>query len=510
MNDICRICLEQKQNYFLIPISVKIEEGTIIELISYCSSITINADDHEYPKNICHECLQQLKVGCNIKRKCLESNEKLSSLHTKIKIENKVEFVEIEEIHDEVSLDIWKNELSDGSNRDFDSAIDDTVLNQPEPKKVLRKGGRQAQPRPINLPLVYSNAYDKPSFICDFCGIVIKNKSKLILHFRKEHKTKKRIYCKLCNLDFRFTFALRVHNRYHSGERQFKCDLCPKQFILNCELTRHKKNHDVINMDLCNFCGKIFSYHYLKKHKIKCAKNAMKHPEQLEIAKLALLDLQIEYTCDLCSLKVKGKSFLKTHMRRTHLKKQGTSSQKVFYCNFDNCNKKFQQRYNLVIHKRLHINKTNFPCDKCPRTFMREFMLNKHQNSPACPGNAVNCLTCHKTFRSKKLLENHQSRVHDVKEKKDPKPKTSTEFFCEFCGKRVCSRYALHNHLLVNHKDESFKEFRVSKCSFCIKEFVYRHDLRIHELYHTKTKPFKCDFPGCTKAFVQNSKVNVN
>ena len=528
MNTICRICLEEKKKYFLIPISVEVEEGSIIELINYCSSIIINIDEKKYPLNVCHQCLQKLKVGYEIKRKCLESNDKLKSLLINIKNETAVEFVEMEPIEENDSVtEIWKEEFSDNDDKSLDLAEDiweeelkdnennvlDSAVNNDIHKKILKKGGRETLPKQINLPFMISmNSYEKPSFICDFCGLVLKNKSNLKIHFRKEHKTKKEIVCNLCKLEFRYASSLRVHKKYHRGERHFKCDQCPKQFILNCELIRHKKNHTVQNMEVCKFCGKVFSNHYLKKHRVFCEKKAMENPEQLENARIAMLDLQSEYTCDLCSLKVKGKSFLNTHIRRTHLKKkQENTSQKVFHCNFINCNKKFQQRYNLVIHKRLHNNRTLFPCDKCSRTFIKESMFIKHQKSLACQGNLVNCLICQKSFSSITLMEKHYTLKHTEKEKKDPKPKENLEFFCEFCGKRITSRSNLQKHLLVHHKDESkYKEFPVFKCRFCVKEFVYRHDLMIHECIHTNFRPFKCDINGCTKAFIQSSKVKIN
>ena len=78
-----------------------VEEGSIIDMIKYCSSIIINTDEMKFATNVCHQCLQQLKVGCEIKRKCLESNEKLNSFLNNIKNEPIVEFVEINEILDD-------------------------------------------------------------------------------------------------------------------------------------------------------------------------------------------------------------------------------------------------------------------------------------------------------------------------------------------------------------------------------------------------------------------------
>lgn len=514
-NTICRICLEKKQSYFLIPITVKVEEGSIMELINYCSSIIINADETQFPKNVCHQCLQQLKVGYEIKRKCLESNEKLNSFLVDIKTEPKVEFVEISQILEyDDSHDVWGgDDYSDNEDSNSTPAIDNEIFQQSQqPVKYIQSGGRKKQGKEFISPVYFPRTYEKHSFICDFCGLVISNKSSLMVHFRKEHKAKRQVICNLCNIEFRYSSHLNSHKKYHVGERKFKCDLCPKQFILNCELLRHKRNHTLQNLKMCNFCGKVFSNNYLKTHAVICEKMAMENPEQLEDVKIAVLDLINEYTCDLCDLKAKGKAFLRTHMKLTHVTKgKGSSSDKVdkvFPCTVPNCDKKFKQRYNLLMHKRTHNKRARFPCDKCSRTFLKETLLHKHRNSKACIGNCSVCPVCEKRFSSKIFMDKHYTYMHTEKEKKDPGPKQDLEFFCEFCGKRITSYAGLQKHLLLNHKELSkYKDYPVFKCRFCVKEYLYRHDLKIHEMYHNNDRPFKCDIPGCTKTFVQKNRV---
>lgn len=494
---------------------MQVEEGSIIELINYCSSIIINADENQFPKNICHQCLQQLKVGYEIKRKCLESNEKLKSFLIDIKTEPNVEFVEISQIlENDDSHDVWGgDDYSDNEDSNLTPAKDDEIIDQSQqPIKRVQRGGTKKKYKEFISPVHFPRTYEKCRFICDFCGNVIKNKSSLMIHFRKEHKAKKAVTCNLCNIEFRYSSHLNSHKKYHVGVRKFNCDICPKQFILNAELLRHKRNHTLQNLRMCNFCGRVFLSNYLKAHAVICEKMAMKNPEQLENVKIAELDLVNEYNCDMCGLKANGKAFIQSHMKLTHvLTRERISSDEVFPCPFPNCEKKFKQRYNLALHKRIHNNRARFPCDKCSRTFFKVSLLEKHQNSKSCIGNCYECTLCKKVFSAQKFLDKHYAQSHTEKEKKKQETKQNLEYFCEFCGKRITSQAGLQKHLLLNHKEISkYKDYPTFKCRFCVKEYLYRHDLKIHEMYHNNDRPFKCDISGCSKTFVQKNRVTSN
>ena len=43
-------------------------------------------------------------------------------------------------------------------------------------------------------------------------------------------------------------------------------------------------------------------------------------------------------------------------------------------------------------------------------------------------------------------------------------------------------------------------------CPVCGKTFTARHNIVAHLRVHNNVRPFKCDYPGCGKAFTQNSK----
>ncbi|XP_039995095.1 zinc finger protein 391-like [Xiphias gladius] len=171
-----------------------------------------------------------------------------------------------------------------------------------------------------------------------------------------------------------------------------------------------------------------------------------------------------EKSCHVCDKSFKRDSYLIRHVDKSH------KGHKAFKCL--ECNKEFDQRYQLVLHIRSHTGEKPFSCDYCGKAFV--------QNS---------------------------SRLAHMRVHTGEKP-----YFCAKCGKS----FATSNHFKFckmqneckiapekGSADENLKEEKAFKCFECNKEFDKNHQLVRHVRVHTGEKPFSCDF--CGKTFTQNS-----
>ncbi|KAI3363424.1 hypothetical protein L3Q82_012040, partial [Scortum barcoo] len=171
-----------------------------------------------------------------------------------------------------------------------------------------------------------------------------------------------------------------------------------------------------------------------------------------------------EKSCRFCGKTFKKDSFLIRHVEKSH------KGHKAFKCL--DCNKEFEQRYQLVLHTRIHTGEKPFRCDYCDKTFV--------QNS---------------------------SRLAHMRVHTGEKP-----YFCAKCGKS----FATSNHFKFckmqneckitaekDNADGNHKEEKAFKCFQCNKEFNQKHQLVLHARVHSGEKPFSCDF--CGKTFTQNS-----
>lgn len=173
--------------------------------------------------------------------------------------------------------------------------------------------------------------------------------------------------------------------------------------------------------------------------------------------------------CHMCAKMFKKDSYLIRHVNMSH------KGHKAFKCL--ECDKEFDQRYQLVLHVRSHTGEKPFSCEYCGKTFV--------QNS---------------------------SRLAHMRVHTGEKP-----YFCAKCGKS----FATSNHFKFckmqnkcrispekGNADENHKEEKAFKCFECNKEFDKNHQLVRHSRVHTGEKPFSCDF--CGKTFTQNSNRTVH
>ncbi|KFQ36450.1 Transcription factor IIIA, partial [Mesitornis unicolor] len=183
-------------------------------------------------------------------------------------------------------------------------------------------------------------------------------------------------------------------------------------------------------------------------------------------------------TADGCNEKFGTKSNLKKHIERKH-----EDQKKQYVCDFEGCNKSFRKHQQLKVHQCYHTSEPPFKCNNegCGKCFATPSRLKRHEkihggyackkencsfvgktwtellnhNKESHTGPIV-CRECHKTFKRKDYLKEHQ-KTHVVKREVFRCPR-------EGCGRTYTTVFNLQSHILS---------------------------------FHEEKKPFSCDYPGC-------------
>lgn len=190
----------------------------------------------------------------------------------------------------------------------------------------------------------------KDNMPCPICpDTVFRYFGILLRHMNSEHSNNNRI-CDFCGRSFRNAANLNVHITYaHTGSCE--CDICGVKYKNQWCLARHRaRTHDAKDHK-CPKCPEQFQSQYHKqKHLIKMH--------------------NVGHKCSYCGKMFTRNSFMKDHVRRTHLK------EKNIPCSI--CNEKFFDNYLLRMHMVKHEGDRKFSCTVCGKAFLRRSNLSSH------------------------------------------------------------------------------------------------------------------------------------
>ena len=333
-------------------------------------------------------------------------------------------------------------------------------------------------------------------FNCSKCDKGFSQLQYMKAHERQIHTYSSDVNCEICHRTFRRKAALAKHKRLkHTNQwTLFKCSLCDFSSQHKNSLNSHMSVH---NRGLyCWICKHFFEKSKIDSHKEEAHGKCIKTNE---------------YKCSVCDYSSKDHSGLKSHISHRHsnndpdkrcriCKKYYKKSEIIFHkeemhTKCDICDINLGSSRNLAKHMKIHSTNKDIECEVCGKLFHYRGLYTGHYNQVHnLNKKQFKCDICQKTFSKNHVLQRHYL-IHTNTEKMK----------CSECGKLI-SKLNLKNHLNTVHNN--FKEREV--CQLCAKEFSNKSHLERHHKIHSgdNEKPYKCD--QCGIAFRENYNLKVH
>ncbi|KAL5019550.1 hypothetical protein ScPMuIL_002442 [Solemya velum] len=271
----------------------------------------------------------------------------------------------------------------------------------------------------------------------------MKNKER---NERPTSKPLRNLFCKLCNLKFKYLGSLSSHMKVmHSDRTVFKCYVCGRVYLSKLELKHHMSCHEEKKYK-CRLCGIAFStISKLKKHTM-----SVRHGQRV--------------ACLFPSKPMKAKT--------------SPSTGPPHCCTV--CSASFQKVYELLRHNK--VSHSQLGAQKRSYKFMNS--LRKRTNEDTC-------MVCGQNFDyagnlQLHMLEHVDEEIANMSDTGSDDLSTSSHdkrkrFFCSICLKELSSTNSLNRHQLIH---TGVKPYR---CSLCPYRCNQKGNLAIHlKTHHSK------------------------
>ncbi|XP_037942855.1 uncharacterized protein LOC119675720 [Teleopsis dalmanni] len=322
--------------------------------------------------------------------------------------------------------------------------------------------------------------FAKPQYECSYCDRKFFRKDKLNDHTKKHLKPNQsrkprhpewnfgnrlysdkpfqKIQCKICDMIFNNTFALRKHLAVHSNpdtllHLKLDSDIV-KEFFTQTE---------DLNEIVASICKDI-SHQLLSKYVVVVNEFGYEMCLSDSDVDSKEIDKVTKYKCELCN-----EFYLRKHLVFAHIKEKHSTDQLPYRCLV--CKLKFvcEKMYKLHTESQCRCKEKKYKCVKCPGKFMWLKNLEEHKCSN-CKEEELVCSYCEETFTKLSDFRFHMNK-HDVDE---------SLFDCTICDQHCTQADELRQHFNEKHALTG----RKIRCCLCEKSFTSLTQLRAHLQQH--------------------------
>lgn len=263
---------------------------------------------------------------------------------------------------------------------------------------------------------------------CRLCGVKIDNLDDFRSHITSVHHkkyyydirdsvlpfklTREEMKCAMCEIIFPYFHALNKHMNEHFSN--YVCETCGLGFVDHARLMMHQQRHEEGEFP-CSTCGKIFKAQYnrdlhvdrvhRKKGRVYCPKcdvKLMSYPQKLKHLVEVHGEEPLSFPCDSCDKVFDSRRILTIHKRKEHLKDYR------YVCQ---CGQKFFTRFALNNHMPTHTGERNFKCKVCEKCYPRLKTLKDHMRIHT-NDRRYRCHVCGQAFIQNCSLKGHMKSQH--------------------------------------------------------------------------------------------------
>ncbi|KAJ8705087.1 hypothetical protein PYW08_012407 [Mythimna loreyi] len=156
----------------------------------------------------------------------------------------------------------------------------------------------------------------------------------------------------------------------------------------------------------------------------------------------------------------------------------------------DICQYSCKNKSNIIKHIRVHTGEKPYKCEECQLSFSHKSSLTRHTRTHTGE-KPYKCEECHLCFSDKSSLTNH-IRTHTAE-----KP-----YQCKECYLCFSHKSNLTRHMRTHIGEKPYK------CEECQRCFTEKAKLTHHIRTHTGEKPYKCDI--CQRSFIRKDHLKLH